>query len=261
MPRQQGQPADDLTVWLRGLRWVEAAWMQATRLTEVAEHWDGALADAHLRAGLNEDTDHARSWRESHDAYQPYDPQRPIRVPTFAIRDQVAIEFEFFVVAVRNVLRAQDRLPEDKRPAMTDQQLFYLTRNIVEHWDEVGGPAANSFANEYPDRALGQIGVTSKEVSVSDVPISRVIAWLARVREALTQAIQNANPDALPPSDDASAVAGDDDLAWPPERRRERLWQVPQLEMEDWPTKEMPEKIAEILQEKLRLRRLRDGVE
>lgn len=255
------QPADNLTVWLRGLRWIEAAWMQAMRLTEVAQHWDGALADAWLRVGLDEDTDNARSWRESYDAYEPYDPQRPIRVPTFALRDQVSIEFEFFVIAVRNVMRAQDRLPEDKRQAMTDQRLFHLTRNITEHFDKVGGWSEIAFANEYPDRGLGQIGVTSKEVYVSDVPVSRVIVWLARVREALIQAIKDTEPDALPPGDEASMVSGDDDRAFPPERRRERLWQVPQLDMADWPTEEMPEEIAMILQEKFRLRRLRDGVD
>ena len=255
------RPADDLTIWLGGLRWVEGAWMQTTRLTDVAQEWFVALTDAHLRGGLNEDTDLARSWRESYDAHQRYDPQRPIRVPTFALRVQLSIEFEFFLIAVRNVLRAQDRLPEDMRPAMTDQRLFHLARNITEHWDEVGGWSADAFADEYPDRGLGQISATNKEVFVSDVPLSRVTAWLARVNRALTQAIKDADPDALPPSDDASAVSGDDDLAWPPERRRERLWQVPQLDMAEWPTEEMPTEIAEILQLKFQLLRERDGVE
>lgn len=121
--------------------------------------------------------------------------------------------------------------------------------------------SADAFADEYPDRGLGQIGVTSKEVYVSDVPISRVIAWLGRANETFTQAIKDTDPDALPPSDDASMILGDDDLAWPPERRRERLWQVPQLDMADWPAEQMPEEIANHLQEKFRLRRLRDNVE
>ncbi len=60
--------------------------MQAERLTEVVQDWMRAIDDARSRAHLNEDTEHARSWRESHyDAYAPYDPQRPIRVPTFAL--------------------------------------------------------------------------------------------------------------------------------------------------------------------------------
>jgi hypothetical protein len=108
---------------------------------------------------------------------------------------------------------------------MTDQRLLHLTRNIAEHWDEVGGWSAEAFASEYPDRTLGQISATNKEVFVSDVPLTRVIAWLARVNRALTQAIENAG-DALP-TDDASMVSGGDDLSWPPERRRERLWQAP----------------------------------
>jgi hypothetical protein len=269
--REPAEPADDLTVWLRGLRWVEAAWMQASRLTDVAEHWFGAVADARLRASLNEETDNAREWRDGYETNpnQEFDPRSgtfrpaplPVRVPTFALHTQVSAEFEFFVIAVRNVMRAQDRLPEDKRPKMTDQRLFHLTRNVTEHFDNVGGWSEVAFANEYPDRGLGQIGVTSKELYVSDVPISRVIAWLERVKQALTQAIKDTDPDALPPSDDASVVEGDDDLAWPAERRRERLWQVPQLDMADWPTEEMPPEVEEILQQKFRLRRLRDGVE
>jgi hypothetical protein len=261
MAKNQGQPADDLTVWLRGLRWVEAAWMQSHRLTDVAEHFEGALADARLRTGLDADTDHARRWRESYDIYQPYDPQRPIRVPTFALHTQVTIEFEFFVIAVRNVMRALDRLPEKRRPTMTDQRLFHLTRNITEHFDNIGGWSEVAFANEYPDRGLGQISVTSKETYVSDVPISRVQVWLARANDALTEAIKDTDPDALPPSDEASMVLGDDDVAFPPERRRERLWQVPQIEMDDWPTQDIPDAIAELVQQKFQLRRLRDGVD
>jgi hypothetical protein len=143
------QPADDVTVWLFGLQWVEAAWMQATRLSDVVQAWFAALTDARLRASLNEDRDNARAWRESYDAHEPYDPQRPIRVPTFALRSQVSIEFSFFVIAVRNVLRAQERLPAELRPEMTDQRLFHLTRNIVEHWDEVGGWSVDAFARDY----------------------------------------------------------------------------------------------------------------
>jgi hypothetical protein len=59
------QPADDVTVWLFGLQWVEAAWMQATRLSDVVQAWFAALTDARLRASLNEDRDNARAWREA----------------------------------------------------------------------------------------------------------------------------------------------------------------------------------------------------
>jgi hypothetical protein len=171
----------------------------------------------------------------------------------------VSIEFGFFVIAVRNVLRAQERLPAESRPEMTDQRLFHLTRNIVEHWDEVGGWSVDAFARDYPDRVLGQIGATSKEVFVSDVPLTRVIAWLGRVNRALTQTLVDAGQEL--PADDASIVSGDDDLPWPPERRRERLWQVPQLDMAEWPTEEMPAEIVELLHERFRSLRERDGVE
>lgn len=253
-------PADDLTVWLGGLLWVEGAWMQTNRLIEVVQDWERALLDARSRADLNQDSANTRSWRENHyDAYEKYDPRRPIRVPTFALRAQVAIELAFFLVAVRNVQRAQDRLPANLRPSMTDERLFHLTRNVVEHWDEVGGWSEVAFATEYPGRAIGQISATNKEVFVSDVPLSRVIAWLARVNQALRQAIEDAGEHV--PADDASVVEKDDDLAWPPERRRERLWQVPQLDMAEWPTEKVPEEIAELLQRRFQNLRERDGVE
>lgn len=252
-------PADDLTVWHGGLLWVEGAWMQSERLTAVVQDQMVAQEDARARVHLNEDTDNARSWRDHLDAYEPYDPRRPIRVPTFALSMQVSVELAFFLVAVRNVQRAQERLPEHLRPEMTDQRLFHLTRNVAEHWDEVGGWSEAAFARDYPDRTLGQISVTNKEVYVSDVPVSRVIAWLARVKEALTQAIRDAGVDI--PEDGASMVEGDDDRAWPPERRRERLWQVTQLDIEEWPREETPEKVAEYLQKRFQNRRERDGVD
>ena len=124
-------PADDLTIWLAGLRWVEGAWMQATRLEEVVQDWMRAVEDARSRADLNEDTESAQAWRERYDAHAPYDAQRPIRVPTFALSAQVSIELAFFLVAVRNVQIAQERLPADLRPAMTDERLFHLARNVI----------------------------------------------------------------------------------------------------------------------------------
>lgn len=233
--------------------------MQADRLEAVVQDWERAVLDARMRANLNEDTENSRAWRESYDAHKPYDPQRPIRVPTFALSAQVANELDLFVVAVRNVLRAQDRLPADLRPEMTDERLFELTRNIAEHWDEIGGRSADAFANEYPGRVPGQISSTNKEVFVSEVPLSRVVAWLARVNQALKKAIEDAGQ--LVPDDEASVVEGDDDLPWPSERRRERLWQVRQLDMDEWPTEEMPEEIAELLQRRFQHLRERDGAE
>jgi hypothetical protein len=90
-------------------------------------------------------------------------------------------------------------------------------------------------------------------------PLTRVIAWLGRVNRALTQTLVDAGQEL--PADDASIVSGDDDLPCPPERRRERLWQVPQLDMAEWPTEEMPAEIVELLHERFRSLRERDGVE
>lgn len=45
------------------------------------------------------------------------------------------------------------------------------------------------------------------------------------------------------------------------EHRRERLWQVLQLDMAEWPTEEMPEEVAVVLQRRFQHLRERDGVE
>jgi hypothetical protein len=72
------EPADDLAVWLGGLKWVEGAWMQTTRLSDVVHAWFAALNDARSRAQLRRDQhripDDLREPR--HHAVQPGDRTR-----------------------------------------------------------------------------------------------------------------------------------------------------------------------------------------
>ena len=84
--------AVDQDVWGQGLIWVEAARMQAYRLQESLAEWNAALLDAQMRRSLNDDSDRAAEWRESYGAREPYDPGRPLRVPTHALHMQLSSE-------------------------------------------------------------------------------------------------------------------------------------------------------------------------
>jgi hypothetical protein len=150
---------------------------------------------------------------------------------------QVTTDLDLLIVAVRDVLRAQSRLPAALQTKMRGEDALELLRNIVEHWDEVGGRSADELASAHPDVSIDAIEFTNKEIWVGGVPVSRIRVWLVRVRQALVAALASAGVDV---SDDMeSMVAGDDALDWPPNRRRYRLWGVPVIDMEDWPTDEM----------------------
>lgn len=117
-----------------------------------------------------------------------YDSQRPLRVPSWSLHMQVANEFDLLVVAVRNVLRVQERIPAERRPEMGGQDVLELLRNVSEHWDEVGGRSASKLAADHPDLSVGGIAFTGKEIWIGGdggVPLSRTTAWLWRVWRAL----------------------------------------------------------------------------
>jgi hypothetical protein len=90
------RPAPEQDVWWSGLRCVEAAPMQV----------------------LNDDFELSRSWRESYDANnEQYDPQRPLRVPTWSLHMQIANELDLLGVAIRNcsALKSGSRSSTDRR--------------------------------------------------------------------------------------------------------------------------------------------------
>jgi hypothetical protein len=254
------RPAPDEVVWWSGLRWVEAAHMQVWRFEEAFYEEVHAVMDAQMRHRLADDSDHSRSWRESYDtANQQYDPQRPLRVPTWSLHMQVANELDLLSVAIRNVLRAQERIPEQHRPQMSGQDVLELLRNVSEHWDEVGGRSARELAEEHPDIEVGGIAYTGKEVWISGldgVPLSRVQAWLARVWQALVACLAEAGIE-VPDDLMSSRVEGDDDLPWPAERLRFH-WSLARVEEPDWPRERMPDEVAEALALLFARRRARD---
>lgn len=218
-------PAPDELVWLAGVRWVNAVRMQADRFEQASREWEAALADAALRHQLNRDDERSRSWRDSQDRLEIG--RRPVRVPTELLAMQVATERDFLLVAVRNVLRAQRRLPQHMRTAMTGEAELKAMRDLVEHFDDADGPAAETLRG-MPHIEPAAFGYTGKEIWIGGdhgVPLSRIRAWAIRVWRALADASIAAGFE--PPTElGRSMVEGDDDIPWPTVRLR-YSWQIP----------------------------------
>lgn len=233
--------------------------MQLLRFEDAFGEEMHAQADAELRRQLNDDSENSRSWRESYDEHhEPFDPHRPIRVPSWSLHMQSANELNLLAVAVRHVLRAQERIPSEHRPQMGGQDALELLRNVFEHWDEAGGRSADRLASAHPDFHLGQVAFTGKETWIGGedgIPLSRITAWLMRVEHSLLTCLADAGVEA--PDRRASIVEGDDDLPWPPERLRYH-WSIPQVAEQDWPRTEMPADVAEVLAHMFARRRARD---
>ncbi len=231
MPSAKPSPAPDEKAWWTGLKWTLSAHMQLERFDEAFFEQINAELDAEHRHRLNDDSENSRSWRESYDTnYEPYNPQRPLRVPSWALYMQVSSELDLLIVAVRNVLRAQDRLPDHVRTSMGDQDVLELLRNIAEHWDETGGRSERELAERYPTVKPDAVSYTNKEVwlgGVDSVSLSRIKAWLYRGEKALRDSLSRDGAEG-PDDGMASQLPGDDDLPWPTERLRYH-WSIPHL--------------------------------
>ena len=232
-------PAPDDQVWFQGLRWAEAVDMQAARVEEAVREQHEANTDATIRASLNSpegDTELGAQRRAAFEA-EPEISSRPVRVPSWSLGMQVSTEMDFLMVAVRNLLRAQDRLPAGAVTAMVDQAVLKILRDAAEHYDEEGGRAERYLAEKYPRVLTDAFHFTSKEIWIgggpSGVPLSRIRAWSARVTVALRQALEDAGVS-VPNDFDASLMEGDDRRPWPADRFRFGWWLpvVPELE---WP--------------------------
>jgi hypothetical protein len=258
MSKSKGTPAPDIAVWRGGLRWVEGAQMQADRFETVFLELQAALEAAKQRALLNDGSANSNSWVEHYDkSHTTFDPQRPVKVPTSALLMQAMTELDLLVVAIRNILRAQIRLPEQLKTSMAGEDVLELLRNVAEHWDEEGGRSISTLTEEYPDVLVEGVCFTNKEIWIGGkVPLSRIRAWLPRVRHAIISSLESAGESVL--DDMASLVAGDDALSWPPDRLRYRYWSLPVVDEKDWPTTEMPPEVAHLIQERLRRLRERD---
>jgi hypothetical protein len=251
--------APDSEVWFTGLKWVEAARMQLDRFDEAFAEQVRAEQDAGMRQHLRDDSERSRQWRESLDAHPAHDRARPLRVPTWSLRMQVAAELDFLIQAVRNVVRAQDLIPEPERPAMDGQRVLKLLRDVSEHFDDPAPRAGVALAEKHPEVAVGVIAYTIKEIWIGGfegIPLSRVKAWLARVEVALIRCLQRAGVE-VPTDMSASRFEGDDALAWPPERLRYH-WSIPRLPESEWPRQEMPAELAELLAKRAANLRARD---
>lgn len=237
--------------------------MQAARFAEAFYEEVHALSDAGLRHDLNDDSDLSKSWRASTDAnHPPYDPQRPLRVPSWGLHMQVATELDLLSVAVRNVLRAHARIPEQLRPEMGGQDVLELMRNVSEHWDEEGGRSASALAEDHPEVNVGGIAYTNREIwigGLDGVPVSRIQAWLGRVWQSLVTCLTGAGMD-VPEDLMASRIEGDDDLPWPAERLRYH-WSILKADEEDWPREQMPPEVADLLAKRFASLRSRDHLD
>lgn len=253
------KPAPDEFVWWNGLRWIDAAHMQVWRFEEAFGEEMHAQADARHRQQLGDHSEISGSWRKSYDEHhEPYDPRRPIRVPSWSLHMQSANELDLLAVAIRNVLRAQERIPAEQRPEMGGQDALELLRNVSEHWNELGGRSANRLTVAHPDIELGRIAFTNKEIWIGGtdgVPLSRITAWLLRVQRALEACLSDAG--ILVPNPSSSLIDGDDDLPWPPERLHFH-WSIPRVEEQNWPRDEMPEEVAQAMALIFARRRARD---
>jgi hypothetical protein len=258
MPSAKPRAAPDEKVWWTGLKWTLATHMQLERFADAFVEQMNAELDAEHRRRVNDDCENNRSWRESYDTnYEPYNPQRPLRAPSWPLYTQVSSELDLLIVALRNVLRAQDRVPEQVRASMGDQDVLELLRNIAEHWDETGGRSERELDERYPTVTPDAVSYTNKEIWLGGpdgVPLSRVKAWLYRVELALRDCLSHEGAE-VPDDWMVSRVPGDDDLPWPKERLRYH-WSIPHLPEKEWPREEMPEQVAQLLAE--RVIRLRD---
>ena len=200
------------------------------------------------------------AWRAAYDRdYAPFDPRRPLRVPTHALHIQLTVEANFLLVAVRNVIRAHDRLPDDLQTTMGDLDVLKDLRDLTEHFDELEGRAAASLSVNHPDVLPDAFAHSSKEIWIGGhhgVPLSRVRAWLERVWIALCASLRTSGAE-VPDDLMRSCVLGDDDLEWPAERLRYH-WSIPQLPEQEWPREDMPEPLARLIDARFRSLRERD---
>lgn len=256
------EPAADVDVWFEGFRWTEAVVMQAERLSEALAEFQRAMLDADMRYRLSvDDSEPSREWRESYDAESEIG-MRPVRVPSWSLDMQVANEADFLVLSIRNVVRALARLPEDRRPTMSGTDILTDLRNVAEHFDEIGGWSAERLARRHPNVSQSTLAGNGREIWIGGadgVPLSRILAWTARARQALAGALESSSvsvPDDLL----ASRVEGDDALPWPSDRLHFGWW-IPIPNESEWPRDAMPEEIAQVLAQRFANVRARDGAD
>ena len=175
---------------------------------------------------------------------------------------QVATELDLLGVAVRNVLRAQARIPEQYRPEMGGQDVPELIRNVSEHWDEEDGRSARKLAQDHPAVSVVGITCTDKEIwigGLDGVPISRIRAWLRRVWQSLVMCLTGVGIE-VPEDLMESRVEGDDGLPWPAERLYYH-WSIPKMDEENWPRERMPPEVADLLAARFASLRSRDHLD
>ena len=145
-------------------------------------------------------------------------------------------EQDLLVVAVRDLFRALDGLPKDRRPRLIQQHQLTLLRNLTEHWEEEVGPSINKLRDRYPEFRLGWITANMREVWVGGkeggVLLSDIWTWAGQMQEAIEEQLIALGDEV--PDLESSSIAGDDDLTWPSQRIAFH-WLLPAPPEDIWP--------------------------
>ena len=163
--------------------------MQAERFDIALQQLERAERDAADRASLSVQTELNLAYRASRDS-EPFS-RRPVRIPTWALDWMMRNELDLLVVAVRDLFRAIDGLPKDKRPRLIQQHQLTLLRNLTEHWEEEDGPSTTKLRAQYPEFRPGWITHNMREVWVGGkdggVLLSDIWTWAGQMQDAIEE--------------------------------------------------------------------------
>ncbi|HEY3410281.1 MAG TPA: hypothetical protein VGK53_19100 [Propionicimonas sp.] len=157
---------------------------------------------------------------------------------------QVANELDLLAVAVRNLMRAQDRLPKKDRPTLIGQRELILLRNVTEHPGD--GVSSRELADAFPQFEAGLLSSDRRQVWIggkdAGVLLSDIWTWMEQMQAAISRMLEAAGETV--PRLVESMIEGDEEWSWPAERVA-YSWDLPIPAVEQWPRVVDPEVGAE----------------
>lgn len=204
--------------------------MQCVRLDHALDFWQRGNESAGTRFQFAVETELNLAFRADIGT-RPFE-RRPVYVPTFELQMQVANELD--LLAVRNLMRAQDRLPKKDRPTLIGQRELLLLRNVTEH--PGGGGSARELADRFPQFEAGLLSSNRRQVWIggkdAGVPLSDIWTWMEQIQAAIVRMLEAAGETV--PRLDESMIEGDEGRSWPAERVA-YSWDLPIQAVEQWP--------------------------
>ena len=188
--------------WMAAM-WAEAVYTQNVRLEDALDRYQSALADEGFRESYEgmTDPDLRAAWESTY------------REATGQLTPHIAwglgLAKYFFLLAVAQLDKCVDLLPDDGLRPFPDRTLLRKLRNFEEHWEDPTGASATWLRNRIPDIAPGRLTYTKKHTWIEGMEVTAIVLWAqevdVRVRKNAAQA-----GDALPPSewDDAIHILG-----------------------------------------------------